>query len=293
MMGLFIVYYIRSFQLDQALSSTLDSYIPIAGTTLLITFLIPIKSKHLIATGLLYCILIISLQFVIKDVLLPYTKTKPQIVAEDLNTPYSIVLQEFEHISSLPYKNGMLIQNSDMCFIFGTIAQQNPSSYLIKNVFFKTQVPGQQALSLFSEYAKIIDNQIIFYQASFSQQKKPPQDLPKNYFLPLPFNIYSFFELWNTSDPRQIELLPIILYRSFSQSFTLPILLALSYYLIGFILLLIVCTIATSISGYLAFNKLKFVGSTAILVCSYPFVLLMYYYLLLIAQSIVYSLIKI
>ncbi|MGL5955886.1 MAG: hypothetical protein ACRC0X_04695 [Brevinema sp.] len=274
-------------QLDQALLQTLDIYIPIAGTVLLISFLLPIRTTHLITIGFLYSILIIGLQFGIKDILLPYTKAKTQISTEKIDN--QLVSQEFEYMDTLPYKYGIVIQNADMCFMFGITAQQNSSSYLIKNVFFKTQLKGQQSFSLFSEYAKIISNQIIFYEAKIPQD---PQQ-PKNYLLPLPFDMYSFFHTWNTTDPRHIELVPIILNRSFSQSFILPIILAITQYLIGFVLLLIIGTIATSISSSLSFNKLGILGSVAVLVCSYPLVLLIYNYLLLITQSIIYGLIKI
>ncbi len=274
--------------MDQVLIECLDYYITIAGTVLLISFLLPGKKSKLFIISVFYSIFVISLQFGLKEVVYPRLKPTPQIAPAELESPYTVVLKEFETIDTLPQKNGIILKNSNLCFVFGTVAQQNPSSYLVKNAFFKDQGGN----FLISEYAKVIDNKIILYKST-AFKNQTTTNLPKNYLLALPFDMESFFNLWNTTDPRYIEVLPILVNHSFSQSFILPIALALSQYLLSFILLIIIGIVATSFYGQLSFKNAHVFGSLATIICSYPFVLLIHYYLSLIVHTIVHYIIKI
>ncbi len=279
---LFLWNYLGSLQLDTALLDSLDYYTPIAGTVLLILFSLKRKkSSKLFIAGILYSISVIALQFGLKEIVYPKIKTVPYVTTSPIDAPYNIAIIEFEDMEFLPQKLGMILQNSDSSFILGTIAQQNPTSYIVKNVFFKDRGGNE----LFAKYAKIVDNQIILYNASSKNSQ------PKNYLLPLPFNMESSFNVWGTTEPKYIELIPIFLNSSFSQSLT--IILALSQYLLSFILLFIVGIIAASFRGQLQFDNLQILGAFVTVTCSYPLVLLMYYYLSLVIELFLNHTIKI
>ncbi len=279
---LFLWNYLGSLQLDTALLDSLDYYTPIAGTVLLILFSLKRKkSSKLFIAGILYSISVIALQFGLKEIVYPKIKTVPYVTTSPIDAPYNIAIMEFEDMEFLPQKLGMILQNSDSSFVFGTIAQQNLTSYIVKNVFFKDRGGNE----LFAKYAKIVNNQIILYNASSKNTQ------PKNYLLPLPFNMESSFNVWGTTEPKYIELIPIFLNSSFSQSLT--IILALSQYLLSFILLLIVGIIAASFRGQLQFDNLQILGAFVTVTCSYPLVLLMYYYLSLVIELFLNHTIKI
>ncbi len=283
--GLFLWNYLGFLQLDIALLNSLDYYTPIAGTVLLVLFSLKRKkSSRLFVAGILYSIFVIALQFGLKEVVYPKIKTVPYITTSNIDAPYNIASMEFEDMEFLPQKNGMILQDSEVSFVFGTIAQQNPSSYIVKNAFFK----DHSGNALFAEHAKIVNNQIILYDSS---NQKNTNHAPKNYLLPLPFDMESSFNVWGVTDPKHIELIPILMNSSLSQS--LAIILALSQYLLSFILLFIVGILAASLRGQLQFDNLQILGAFVAITCSYPFVLLIYYYLSLVIQLFLNHTIKI
>ena len=275
-----------------AIFELLDVYIPIAGTTLLVSLLLSHK-KNNTNIKLNICIfsyiffIIISL-FGIKEILIPYTQKKPSIISAPTNAPEAIVLKEFDQLPLLSSKKGMILQNDVECLVFGTIAQQNPTSYLAQKMFFRGFNQKNQPFALFAEYAKIIDKKIILYKATIFINNKntliPSNSLAKNYILPLSFEINPLFDSWNTTDLRNIRLLPIITHNAFSQSFVVPIILAIAQYILSFITLCIISSIGIALKNSLSFKELDSIGSLAILICSYPFTLLLFYYLSLLTQ---------
>lgn len=280
--GLIIsINYIKDFSWSNAIIAGLDFYIPIACTILLLSFLMPSSYTYaqLFNIGFLYSIIVIAGIFGTKEILLPKIKPQQNIQSQQINTPYAIVLKEFESVSTLPSKKGLILKNQELCFVFGTATQQNPNSYLLQNVFFK----ATNGVSLFSDYAKIIDNQIVLYKAVIFQENNTKKSLPKNYLLPLPFDMRSFFNIWNNNDPKHIELLPVISNNMFNNAMLPTILTAFMYYIVGFITLLSICIIATSFGNTLKFTPTGMIGILAIIIVSYPFVLLFHEYINLLA----------
>lgn len=290
---LFLNYFISTKDITTTLKILLDFYIPISGTCLLISFLIPKNEKKslLFLQCFFYILFLIGIQFGIKEILIPYLDKTPSITPAPSNAPMKIILKEFEQIPNLPTKTGMVVKSSSKYFIFGTISQQNPTSYLIQNVFIGGIKKSNLTISLFARHAKTIQNTIILYKANIFTTSNnmliPSHTLPKNYALPIPFDISSLYDLWNTTDPKDIKLIPILMNKNFSSSFSLPIKLALFQYHTGFITLLIIGALGIACKNLLSFKNSNIIGSTGILICSYPFVLLLFYYLLLIAQSII------
>ncbi len=229
--------------------------------------------------------------------LIPYTQTKPSIESAPGDAPKAIVLKEFDQIAFLPSKKGMILQNNVECLIFGTIAQQNSNSYLIQKVFFGGVNTQQTPFSLFAEHAKIINKTIILYKATLFIKSNntliPSNSLPKNYMLPLSFEINPLFDSWHTTNLKYIKLLPIITHNAFSRSFILPIFLAISQYILSFITLFIISAIGVGLKNSLSFKGIDSIGSSVVLICSYPFTLLIYYYLSLLIQVGIHYLITI
>lgn len=277
----------------------LDIYTPIAGTTLLIALLLPQKkigNKKVLAFHVfIYIVFIITLSFGIRELLIPYTQTKISVVSAPSDAPMAIILKEFDQVAHLPSKKGMILQNDVECLIFGTIARQNSNSYLVQKVFFGGINHQQTPFYLFAEHAKIIDRTIILYKATIFIKSNntliPSNSLSKNYMLPLSFEINPLFDSWNATNLKHIKLLPIITHNAYSRSFVLPIILAISQYILSFITLLIISSIGMGLRNSLSFKGIDSIGSLVVLICSYPFTLLIYYYLsLLIQVGVHYSL---
>ena len=266
----------------------------------MVSLLLPqkkIKNKGVLTfNNFIYIIFIIVSSFGIRELLIPYTQTKPSVVSAPSNAPQAIILKEFDQIAHLPSKKGMILQNDVECLIFGTIAQQNSNSYLVQKVFFGGINHQQTPFSLFAEHAKIINKTIILYKATLFIKSNntliPSNSLPKNYMLPLSFEINPLFDSWNTTDLKDIKLLPIITHNAYSQSFVLPIILAISQYILSFITLFIISAIGMGLRNSLSFKGIDSIGSFVVLICSYPFTLLIYYYLSLLIQVGVHYLIK-
>ena len=279
----------------------LDIYIPIAGSTLLLSLLLPqkkISNKKLLSFHVfVYIIFIITLSFGIRELLIPYTQTKITVASAPADAPEAIILKEFDQVEHLPTKKGMILQNDSECLIFGTIARQNNNSYLVQKVFFGGMNHQQTPFYLFAEHSKIIDKSIILYKATLFVKSNntliPSNSLPKNYMLPLSFEINPLFDSWNATNLKDIKLLPIITHNAYSRSFVLPIILAISQYILGFITLLIIASIGMGLRNSLSFKGADSIGSFVVLICSYPFTLLIYYYLSLLIQVVVHYLIKI
>ena len=279
----------------------LDIYTPIVGSTLLVSLLLPqkkIKSKGILSFHVfIYIIFIIASSFGIRELLIPYTQTKPSVVSAPADAPEAIILKEFDQVEHLPSKKGMILQNDVDCLIFGTVARQNPNSYLVQKVFFGGMNHSQTPFYLFAEHAKIINKTIILYKATLFIKSNntliPSNSLPKNYMLPLSFEINPLFDSWNTTDLKYIKLLPIITHSAFSRSFILPIVLAISQYILSFITLFIIAAIGMGLRSSLSFKGIDSIGSLVVLICSYPFTLLIYYYLSLLIQVGIHYLITI
>ena len=281
------------------LKGSLDFYIPLAGTSLFVAIVIKQtrESRFLFISCFFYILFLVGVQFGIKEVLIPFLEKTPIITPAPVDASMKIILQEFETIDELPSKRGLVVQHNNGCFVFGTIAQQNPSSYLVQNAFIGNLSQSSQRYALYARHGKIIDRKIVLYKATIflvsNDVFTPVKDLPKNYTIPIPFDVRAFFDLWGVTDPKNIKLIPIIINRLYTGTFALPILLALSYYLIGLVSLLIIATIAIAFKNTVSFKGVGILGDIAVLVCSYPLVLLLFYYLSLITEAIIHYNIKI
>lgn len=286
------IFYYYSPHTTNILFNCLELFIPISGTSI---FLLLISSRNNTSQKINYFILIlflIGLDFGMREfVISPPT---PQYTGHS-NTPSAplrVILKEFDQLNQLPIKKGMIIQNNIGSYSFGLIAQQNAQHYLLQNIFFSALDKQKSLYSLYAQYGKIIDNKLILYHATlFTYQNNiltPDVIMTKNYQLPLSFDITTLFNLWNVNSPQEIKLLPVLSNFHYLKTFFIPVWVSFSHYISALLTLIIILTLGIACQNTLSFKGVKLIGSMSLLICIFPIITALYYYISVLMQALIY-----
>lgn len=266
----FLFAYFKNFDLEYALQFTSKYLIILSATSLFISIIFKTTHKTSLVLCIVYSIIIVCADFYIKnnDIIYPETKT-PAL---------------FENIYEFPLKKGIIIQNDISCFSFGVTARFGEGKYLIKNVFFRSNIPSEENYSLYAEYGKIIDRKLILYKGSLIKDNKfIPSE--KNYEVPLSFNSDLIFDLWNENN--KINLKTALPSLHSLTPFRLPILLLLGSYAVNLMILLIISSIALAAQNLAVFTKGSFLGIIASYITVYHLCLLLSFYGSIIMQTLI------
>ncbi len=150
----FVYYYVVSTDLYTSLLYA-NTYIPALGGTAMLVLAVIFKPG---VSLFFYILFVVGIQFTWQEVVLPVSKPLPNVYSTPLDAPLNDIMEEVQHISQLPQKNGIIMSNQNSYFAFGVTAMQNKNAYIAKEIFFKHTAPNSPDMLMHAEYAKIQGN---------------------------------------------------------------------------------------------------------------------------------------
>ncbi|MGL4388228.1 MAG: hypothetical protein ACRCTJ_02395 [Brevinema sp.] len=272
MVGMAVVFfftYMQNFSLDQTRIILEYYYLSLASTALFISLISYSKKKASLVSCLLFSLLIIGVQFFFHNQSYNY-QDQPKA--------------NFEELTNLPQKKGVVIQDNINCISFGIMGRASEGIYLVKNVFYHSKKTGGENYSFFSSYAKIINNRLILYKPYILTEKKIVQP-QKNFETSISFNPDIIFNLWDEYD--RINFKKALPYFRYLNSFKSVLFLSLGKYLIGFIMILLIACIGLTFQNTAIFTYKNWIGILASYVIAFIFSSLILFYGSLFVQMIV------
>jgi len=286
----YLCYYIYNSELISNIYLVLELFIPISATALILFLLLnKINNKDRILL-FFYIIFLILIDFSLREFLLPTLDSSYSHSSLLINNPQKNINKIFKDITKLPFKKGIIFQNPTNSYSFGIVALQNPHSYLLKNILYSSS--DTKKYSLYAQYGQISNNKLILYNSKLFIEKNgkliPSERPQKNYEIPLSFDIDTLFNLWNIQDTNKLQLIPILFNNYYFKDFPITILIVLSRYITGFLFLLIIYILGLSCQNYISFKGLQIIGNLCLIICIFPIVLSIYYYILILLQTLIY-----